>query len=318
MPVAFDGVVASERVVGTAEEWARLIDLCGMVHSVQAFGYGEAKAQVGWRPLRLAYEIEGRDVAVVLALQRRLVGVPLVTRINRGPMFLGSAPERQIVLSVLESLRWNRGHLLFGGPLVIAPALADTPDNRSVLAEAGFHPTRRQGWASARLDLTRPLEAIFDSFAHNWRKSIRFAQKAGVRVVVEESAEAHEWMIERHLDNMREKGFHGHGAKFLRALRAYGKSDYVLLRAFHEGVPVAGLTLLRVGATADSIVAWFGQQGRKVKAGNLLTWSGIIEMQRRGCLLYDVGGINSEAGFRAFKAGMNGQEYHLVNEYVSF
>ena len=177
----------------------RLIDLCGMAQRSRLIWRGEA--QVGWRPLRLAYEIEGRDVAVVLALQRRLVGVPLVTRINRGPMFSAQRPSgRSCFRSWRASVEW--GHLLFGGRwlthlpwqthLTIAASslkrVSILPDGKGGRRLVSTHdPSRRSSIAS-------PITGARASASHR-----RLAS-----VVVEESAEAHEWMIERHLDNMRE------------------------------------------------------------------------------------------------------------------
>ena len=157
---------------------------------------------------------------------------------------------------------------------------------------------------------------MFQGFDHNWRKAIRASVKEGVTIRIADSEADHEWMIARHMQNMAEKGFSGHGADFLRALRRHSGPDYVLLQALHNGVPVAGLVMLKFGTTADSIVAWFGDEGRRVKAGNAITWGAIQHMQSLGCTSYDVGGIGSDKGFVSFKTGMNGTQYHLSGEYL--
>jgi len=297
--------------------WERLLEQADRTHSVQAFGYGEAKASKGWRVSRQLLSLQGRPVAIVQALEKRVLGLRVVTRINRGPMLLVAEPPAQLVAAVYRAVRNRWGRLPFG-ILLLAPALEERPENLEIMAKAGFRPRKGNGWGSARLDLTQPIDAVFQSFEHNWRKAIRAGDKAGVTVRVVDTEADHEWMIERHLQNMAEKGFHGHDAAFLRSLRRSSRSNYVLLQAMHEGRPVAGLVMLKFGSVADSIVAWFGDEGRKVKAGNAITWGAIQEMQRRGCLEYDVGGINSDKGFSSFKSGMNGEEYFLLGEYVAF
>lgn len=296
--------------------WRHLLSRAEFGHSVQAFGYGEAKASNGWQVTRGIFAIGGRPVAIVQALEKRFLGLR-VTRINRGPMFLDPRPSDDTVVNVYKAVRRRWGRLPFG-LLLIAPALLDRPANRTLMQQAGFRPRKGNGWGSARINLDRNIDEVFDSLEHNWRKSIRSAARAGVTVSVVDSEADHAWMIERHLMNMAEKGFLGHDEAFLRSLRQHSGADYILFQAIHEGEPVAGLVILKLGTLADSVVAWFGAEGRKCKAGNAITWAAIQEMQRRGCLSYDVGGINSDKGFSAFKSGMNGVEYFLVGEYISF
>ncbi len=308
------GVVRFEPI-DEGQRWEQLLRQVALPHSVQAFGYGEAKSSKGWHVSRQLILIEGQPVAMVQALEKRVLGIRVATRINRGPMFLTADIPDELAITVYKAVRRRWGRIL-GGLLLLAPGLPDTDASRQVLAAAGFRLRKANGWASSRLDLTLPAPALFDTFEHNWRKSIRAAAKAGVTVRVADSEDDHQWMIDRHLQNMADKGFVGHDAAFLRALRQHSGEDYVLLQAMHEGVPVAGLVMLKFGTTADSIVAWFGDAGRKVKAGNAITWGAIQEMQRRGCLSYDVGGINSDKGFSSFKSGMNGSRYFLIGEYV--
>lgn len=297
-------------------QWQFLLSHAALPHSVQSFAYGEAKHAYGWKPVRLLVQHGGRQVAIVQALEKRFLGFR-VTRINRGPMFLEPNPDPRAVTAVYDALRQRYGRLPFG-LLLIAPGLEDGEPSRQLLKTAGFHARKGNGWGSSRLDLTEGTDALFATFDRNWQKAIRSSVKANVTIEVADSEADHQWMIERHLTNMAEKGFSGHDGDFLRALRRNAGTDYVLFKAMHEGQAVAGLVLLRFGNHADSVVAWFGDEGRKVKAGNAITWGAICEMQKRGCTSYDVGGINSDKGFSAFKAGMNGDQYFLLGEYVSF
>lgn len=318
VPTAFtDTERLSFTTIDDRMRWERLLGKADRAHSVQAFGYGAAKGANGWRVSRQLISMGGRAVAMVQALEKRVLGIRVATRINRGPMFLVAKPSDELMVAVYRAVRAHFAPFHFG-ILALAPALEETLESRDILRRAGFIARKASGWGSARLDLARPIDEVFQSFEHNWRKSIRAADKAGVTVRVATDEAAHEWMIERHLQNMAEKGFSGHGADFLRALRRHSGDDYVLLQAMHEGRPVAGLVMLKFGTTADSIVAWFGEDGRKVKAGNAITWGAIQEMQRRGCISYDVGGIGSDKGFVSFKSGMNGAEYFLVGEHLGF
>jgi peptidoglycan pentaglycine glycine transferase (the first glycine) len=296
--------------------WQQLTALTDRAHSVQVFGYGEAKAANGWSVNRQLLSLNGRPVAIVQALEKRVLGIRIATRINRGPMLVEPGLSAAQITEIYRATRrhWARPY----SPLLLAPALEETAANHAILKAAGFYQRNSNGWGSARLNLDQPIDDVFASFEHSWRKAIRAADKAGVTVEVVDGDTAHEWMIERHLQNMAEKGFSGHGADFLRALRRHSGSDAVLLQAFHAGNPVAGLLMLKFGDTADSIVAWFGPEGRQLKAGNAITWGAIKEMHRRGVRHYDVGGTNSDQGFSSFKKGMNGTPYRLLGEYLGF
>jgi len=305
----------SFETIADAGQWNALLARVDRAHSVQGFGYGAAKAVNGWQVSRQLLSIGGRPVALVQALEKRVFGIRVLTRINRGPMLLVPNAPRELVIAVYRAIRrrWGLGGL---GLLLVAPALEDTPENLAILHKAGFVRRRGGGWGSARLDLTQPVEQVFDSFEHRWRKAIRAADKAGVTVRVSEDPADFEWMIARHLENMSTKGFSGHGAEFLKSLKARSGGDCVLLIAEHGNEKVAGLVMLKFGTTADSIVAWFGEAGRQLKAGNAITWAAIREMQRLGCTSYDVGGIVADKGFVAFKTGMNGKQYFLAGEFV--
>lgn len=303
--------------VSEPEQWAALLSRVPFPHSVQSHTYGAAKAGDSWRVARALIRRSGRPVGMVQALEKRILGVRVATRINRGPMFFDLDLPREEVVAVYRAIRdkWGR---MPNGVLSIAPALPQGEAGHAIMTDAGYR--RREGnpWGSARIDLTQSIDTIFSSLESSWRNRIRAGERAGVTVRVSESADDFEWIIARHLENMREKAFGAHGPNFLRELHRNAKGDVLLFRAIHEEKPVAGLVIIQAGGLADGVVAWFGPEARQLKAGNLLVWKGIDEMQRRGCISYDVGGTNSDRGFSTFKAGMRGTEYMLLGEYVSF
>ena len=210
-PNALPGANAEYRSAGSlsfatisdASHWAQLLEQADRAHSVQAFGYGEAKATKGWYVNRQLLSFAGRPVAIVQALEKRVLGKRVVTRINRGPMFLVAEPPEHLVLAVYRGVRNHWGRLPFG-VLLMAPALENTAENKAILKKAGFRPRKGNGWGSARLDLARPIDAVFDGLDHRWRKAIRASVREGVVVQVADSEADHQWMIKRHLQNMAE------------------------------------------------------------------------------------------------------------------
>jgi len=302
--------------VAAASQWDALLSRAPFPHSVQSFAYGTAKAGHGWHVARALVRHAGQPVAMVQVLERRMFGLRLVTRINRGPIFLDARPPRELVVAVYRAIRQRWGRLP-RGVLLIAPALEATEEGHAIMTEAGYRRRRGNGWGSARIDLRPDIETVFAGLDGKWRNRVRAGQRSGVTVRVTREGADFAWMADRHLENMQAKAFSGHDRGFLAALRQSFGDDLVLVQAIHEQRPVAGLVLIRVGPLADGVVAWFGPEARELKAGNVVAWGAIAEMHRLGCTTYDVGGTNSDKGFSTFKAGMKGEDYLLLGEYVS-
>src|SRR5262245_32147575 len=86
-------VTAAPRGIATLEvtsraHWERLFAEIPSPHFPQSWVYGEGKRARGWAVDRLAFESHEGTVALCQVLVRRVLGMPLIARINRGPMFL--------------------------------------------------------------------------------------------------------------------------------------------------------------------------------------------------------------------------------------
>ena len=141
------------RGVAGRAEWEQLYRLLPMPHMVQAWVYGEAKAAEGWDVERLVFEQHGRRLAICQVLVKRMLGLPVAARINRGPQFLAACPpdaEGRAVYAALRQ-RWRFGRR---GVLLMAPGLVESPQLRAWLRSVGFRTRGVAGWCSATLDLT--------------------------------------------------------------------------------------------------------------------------------------------------------------------
>jgi hypothetical protein len=292
--------------------WDALVARATVPHLPQSYAYGEGKQARGWRVERVAFQRDGRTLAIATVLVRRLFGMRVLARVNRGPLLLEASSPRDIT-AIYAAIRRH-----WRGPLLIAPALPHGPDSSHILKAAGFWLRHDKGWMSGRIDLARGQDQIWSGFASSFRNRVRQAEKATPAVRVATDDATYEWLLDRHVENMRDKGFTAADPTLLRALRAARPDDVLVFQMTHDGQAVAGMSVVRFGDCAEYHVGWFGPEGRRLNAGNFLMWEVIKELQRRGVSQFDVGGLKPGDGYTQFKRTMRPSEFRLAGEWMSF
>jgi Acetyltransferase (GNAT) domain len=303
---------AAVAFVTDAGEWNNFLSHAPEPHLPQSFAYGEGKRATGWHVRRATFSLGGRPIAFATVLELHVLGMRVVTRVNRGPVFFDAAPDAGTQISIYSALRRN-----WRGPLLIAPALQLGERSDAILRAAGFVRRRPQSWRSGRIDLTADESSIRASFSSTFRNRCRGAEKAGAELQIAEDEATYDWLLERHIENMREKGFKGPSPTLLRALRNANPEAVSVFVLKQSAVPVAGMSVVRFGKFAEYHVGWFGPAGRKINAGNFLMLNVILEMKRRGVSKFDLGGLKSGDGYTQFKRTMNPAEYELAGEWMS-
>lgn len=299
--------------VADAKSWGRLLAQSQLPHLPQSFAYGEGKVAKGWQVRRVMFEQGERPVAIATILERGVLGLRVLARLNRGPLLLDPTLSADAIIAVYTAL-----HQRCRGPLLIAPALPHGPLSSQILKAAGFRLRHDNGWHSGRIDLSGSEEQIWGGFSSGFRNRVRQGEKSGASVHVMQDGESYEWLLERHVANMRDKGFAAADPTLLRAMRDCAPEDVTVLQLQHHGTAVAGMSVVRFGDCAEYHIGWFGPEGRKINAGNLLMWAAIKDMQRRGVRQFDVGGLKAGDGYTQFKRTMRPAEFRLAGEWMSF
>lgn len=90
------------------------------------------------------------------------------------------------------------------------------------------------------------------------------------------------------------------------------------MQAPADGLPVAGILLLRHGALATYYVGWTSDEGRRCRAHNVLPWRGMMKLRHLDVTWLDLGGINgaSTLGVARFKLGVGGDVFTLAGTYI--
>ena len=78
--------------------------------------------------------------------------------------------------------------------------------------------------------------------------------------------------------------------------------------AFHDGTAVAGIAVIRHGASATYLAGWTSAAGRHHNAHNLLLWHAITKLRESGTDWLDLGGVDTQSapGLARFKLGLGG------------
>ena len=136
-------------------------------------------------------------------------------------------------------------------------------------------------------------------------------------ITMSSTAEDMEWMIDRHIQNMNEKGFTAPEPALVRALYHAAPQDALVCRAVLDGESLAGLAAFSFGQAAEYYVGWVSPEGRKSNVNNVLFFQTALEMRRRGCRWFDLGGMRVGAT-EPFKTGMGGTEYQFTHNWLAY
>ncbi len=305
---------ASLRVVDATAwdpvEWDALAVRSARGEVFQSHAWGESKARLGWRPLRVLFELGSERVAVA-ALQerpfaRRLPG-PLgrLTYLYapRGPVLLRS--DAEAVAAALAGLR-RVARARYAAVLTIDPAWEEGSEPAVALAREGFRPSPREVQVS-RTAMLVPLredegaqhELLGDSTARNINK----ARRAGVTAervdladpLGREEALACFW--EMFAATGRREGFIVRDRDYQldqwRALGAAGLAS--LWFAVAGGRRQNGVVLLHCGRRLVSHVAGSPDDAdlRATRANHLLQWAIMRWGAAHGFTVYDLGGVDT-------------------------
>jgi hypothetical protein len=199
--------------------------------------------------------------------------------------------------------------------LRILPALGDAEWNRcqdGILRERGLQETdRSSGYRTLIVDLLKPEDELRAALDRKWRNKLNGAERHGLSVTIGTDPEMFE-RFRRLFDSVREqKGFDVDldAAFFTRVSRSAPTAERpVITLVTHDGEDAAGRMDSPLGDGCINLLAATNDAGRSTKAAYLAQWQSLLEAKRRGCLWYDLGGIDPEANpdVYRFKRGVGG------------
>ena len=300
---------------------------------LQSFEWGELKRRSGgWKPIRLAVMEDGRILAAISLLKRKLPKInKSIFYAPRGPVSDLSGQSNESDRALLEGVRErasSEGAIL----LKIDPPI----ENKTVipgLVKRGFVGISDPGGFGGiqprcvmKLDLTPSIDEILANCKPKWRYNIRLAEKKGVQVrfdctkadlrtfysLLTETAKRDRFRIrgfdyyEHMWDTLVEPGYAG-----------------LFLTEF-EGEAVAGALSFIFGDKCWYTYGASSNRHRNVMPNHLMQWRMIEWAKDAGCVTYDFRGVSPMkdgqgdehlTGLNRFKEGFGAQYVEYIGEF---
>ncbi|MDB4110566.1 peptidoglycan bridge formation glycyltransferase FemA/FemB family protein [Amylibacter sp.] len=311
------------------EEWKDHWSLINQSNLMQSWEYGDAKAEDGWRPIRYLFEgIDGKPVALAQLLVKTWPIFGGVGRLNRGPVLIegdgGKADDyaKLALIKMLEKIaRSKRCWILF-----LTPEMKMHKDSVMLLKSIGLTPQKNsKAWGSSLVSLDGDVVDLLKRLNGKWRNLLSKSQRNNLVVERVEYTEASiSGLIEFYEKAQRDINFSGIPSSFLKSLWERSNEDFQFCQYFAtelDSAEVIGvLVSVTHGDTATYLLGNTNSDGRKLNANYRMLWEAIIDAKNAGCLWFDLGGINKNTpkGVAHFKSGLNGDNYQLIGNTISF
>ncbi|MFD7712718.1 lipid II:glycine glycyltransferase FemX [Streptomyces sp. NPDC059785] len=240
--------------------------------------------------------------------------------------------------------RWSAGAVRAGLADPGARRLGDIePTRRDPRAAAVADRLRRAGWRRSepghgdgfaagqprhvfQVPLAgRSLDEVERGLGQQWRRNIRKAEKAGVKVVQgdrEDLAAFHELYRETaERDRFLPRPL-GYFRRMWAELTAEDPDRMRVYLAHHDGEVGAAATMLTVGDHVWYSYGASSSRKREVRASNALQWRMLSDAHAKGARVYDLRGITDSldeddplTGLLRFKAGTGGEAVEYLGEW---
>lgn len=303
------------RVVNDPPGWDADLGRLTTASPAQLTAWGRLKSHYGYTARRLGvYDDDGPRVLGQL-LRRRM---PLSGRdwlyCPYGPVL--EPDDAEGLGRWLEALR-DEGLLSRAAVLTLEPRLPERAPALRALEEAGFSPARQsvQPRATLLLDLRPEPEELLAGLERRTRYNVRLAERRGVEVVLDNSAEGVAAFGELLAETSKRQRFLAHHVEYYQRVReCFGDAGSDLLLARYDAETVAAVFLLYAGANAFYVYGASSRRHAEHKAAQLLQWRALLRARERGAVLYDFWGVPVEPredhplwGVYQFKKGFGGE-----------
>lgn len=170
------------------------------------------------------------------------------------------------------------------------------------------------------IDLSKSLTEIRKNFHQKWRNCLNKSERNDIEVKIGQDEFIFKEFLPLFNEFIEKKKFHINlsGEFYYKCQKVLDiKEKYFIILASYDGKIVSGYVGSILGDTCVYILGASNDLGRKINASYLLQWEAIKLSKEKGCLWYDLGGIDSKnnKGVYTFKKRMRGEEIYYPGPY---
>lgn len=287
--------------IDDAVRWREVLAQTPAPHVLQSWEWGEVKAQTGWRAERLALPTAEGVAAFQFLTRQPIAALPVrIGYVPKGPAL--DWLKLELVDATLAAIEMHARRTGCVFVKLDADVRTDTTTGRLAL-----HALQRRGWRfsteqiqfknTATTNLTGDEDALLAAMKSKWRYNIRLAEKRGISVQPGQEQDLLAF-YQLYAETSARDGFLIRPPDYYLAtwrtfLRAQGQVDNpaggALLLASHpdDPQPVAGLFLMRYGATTWYFYGASSERHRRDMPNHLLQWEALRWARAQGCATYD-------------------------------
>ena len=282
--------------VADPDEWNELVLGFPGADLRQSHEWGALRERLGWRPLRVAVRDQGRAVAAMAALARRVPGLGTVAYAPRGPLLdTGDEAAWAALPLLLDDVRQRTGAVF----LRVSPAIpAGATPGLARLRAHGFRPLPElgTGWNVPRdvmmLSLAGSERELLAAMTPNRRQRVNSAERKGVRIEISSTREALRVFHGALVDHATRRSYPLRGWDFFEALyrKFVARNALVIVLAWAGGALAAAHLGVRFGPRAYALYTPATPAAAGTPASEALEWAWIRWAKRAGCTAVDFGG----------------------------
>ena len=313
-----------------AKGWNDLLSKAHFSSFQQDWSYGAVLRQSGAQVNRIIFYKNDAPIAMVQIIERKFLKFFEVGIIQRAPVFIGqvSKVDQDAVLKRILK-EYPRKFKKF---MIIMPESVDESESKpEIIAQEKIllQEKRRQiytGYTTLNINLTKSEKELWDGLNAKNRNKIKKAQTHNLKIVVGGYDQKNiDFILQQEVDQQNKIGYKALPVSFIQQYAKFSgeKNKVITLFAYAQNakktaMPLAGAIFLAHGCGATYHVGWNGENGRALKAMNLILWEALVFLKSRNIHFLDMGGINTEKGLgiARFKLGFGGKVKKLLGSYL--
>lgn len=295
-----------------------------VTHPLQTWEWGEFRKQTGIQVERIGFFEESK---LVKALQITFHPLPLIGK-TLGYVPKSFMPDEE-QLDILKQLGIKHNALF----IKLEPDVSEpvgSPSGHEHIAEFLAQHNALPGKPlftkyTFKLDLTQPLEQIFNNLSSKTRYNVNLAEKKGVQIFENSTELGMEQYIEILEETTKRQGFYAHSPDYFRTLwKQLGNSGMLKIfnAVYNDTVIVSWIMFIH-----NKVLYYpYGSSRalyREVMASNLMMWQMIKFGKESGCTTFDMWGAlgpdpdekDPWYGFHRFKKGYGATLMEFIGTY---